>query len=359
MKPVVLTVVGARPQFIKAGPVSCALANAGLREILVHTGQHYDPEMSDLFFEELAIRKPDVNLGIGSGSHASQTARMIAALETAILSCKPDWILVFGDTNSTLAAAIVAAKLQRPIAHVEAGLRSFNRRMPEEVNRLVTDTLSDLLFAPTANSRDNLIREGIAGDRIHVVGDVMLDAALQYRSLLTSTNGCIANLPLSRKQYVVATVHRAENTDEPCRLRYLLDSLNIIATTRQVVFLVHPRTRRLINGWKAASNVHVSGPVGYLPMMQLTVNAGLVVTDSGGLQKEAFFHRVPCVTVREETEWVESVALGWNRLAPPVSVDSIVESVNAAWGSTGIEANPYGDGTASRKIALALAEAVG
>ena len=357
----VLTIVGARPQFIKAAPVSRALrATAGVREILVHTGQHYDENMSDVFFDELEIPRPDHNLGVGSGSHGVQTGRILAALDPLLQMESPDWVLVYGDTNSTLAGALAASKLHLPVAHVEAGLRSFNRRMPEEINRIVADHTSDLLLAPTAAAMANLRSEGLPEERMALVGDVMLDAALQFSRIAETRSTILERLGLSTKGYMLATVHRAENTDDPNRLSTILEGLATAPTSLPVVLPLHPRTRRSIADTPRAEfharRIRIIEPLGYLDMVMLEKNARLVATDSGGVQKEAYFFRVPCVTLREETEWVELVELGWNRLAPPHDVETLTRAIQQALAEPPRDADepsepqPYGDGHASEKI---------
>lgn len=357
----ILTVVGARPQFVKLSPVSAALRAEGHDEVVVHTGQHYDYGMSAVFFEELGIAEPDINLAVGSGTHAEQTAGMLVGLEKAIQKRSPDWVLMYGDTNSTLAGALAAAKLHVPVAHVEAGLRSFNRRMPEEINRIVADAVSNVLFAPTAEAVRNLDREGVPADRVHLVGDVMYDAALLHGGRAEQQSPILEKLRLERKQFVLATVHRAENTDDTARIRTIMEALCAVAADMPVVLPLHPRARGALQAQgllDAASRfLRLTEPVGYLDMVKLEKNAALIATDSGGVQKEAFFHRVPCVTLREETEWVELVELGWNRICPPTSADAIVSAIRAGIGTAGRDGRPYGDGDASRKIARVLGDA--
>lgn len=355
----VITVVGARPQFIKAALVSRHLRERAT-EVLVHTGQHYDAGMSDIFFEELDIPRPHYQLNIGSGSHGAQTGRMLAAIEEVLLQEKPDWVLVYGDTNSTLAGALAAVKLHIPIAHVEAGLRSFNRRMPEEINRVLTDHSSDILFAPTETAVANLHQEGLPPEKVHLVGDVMYDAALYYGAKAEGTSQILTALGLRAKEYVLATIHRAENTDAPARLQAIFEGMAEAATSLPVVIPLHPRTRKTLDGstfWKRIqSQFRVIDPVGYLDMVMLEKAARMIVTDSGGVQKEAFFHLVPCVTLRDETEWVELVRLGWNRLVPPTSASEvsrgISEALQASSGLTG--AQPYGDGQSAERMARVL-----
>lgn len=354
---IIATIVGARPQFIKVAPVSKALAATGtVREVLIHTGQHHDAGMSDVFFDELGIAAPDHHLAIHGGGHGAMTGAMLQKLEPVLESLKPDRVLVYGDTNSTLAGALVAAKLHIPVAHVEAGLRSFNRAMPEEINRVVADQLSDTLFASTQAAVDNLRREGFTQERIFPVGDVMYDAALQVAQVASGRSGILADAGVEPGRYVLATVHRAENTDDPARLANMVAALDTVAATLPVVLPLHPRTaNRMKAAGLAFERVRTIPPVGYLDMVALESQAVLIATDSGGVQKEAFFYRVPCVTLRDETEWVELVELGWNRLASPDAA-GLADLILQALGSKGVEANPYGDGAASRAIAEILAK---
>jgi len=355
----VLTVVGARPQFVKASVVSRALRARGDVEVLVHTGQHYDANLSQVFFEELEIPRPDHHLGVGSLPHGAQTGRMLEGLEKTILAAQPlDWVLVYGDTNSTLAGALAAAKLHVPLAHVEAGLRSGDRGMPEEVNRIVADHVSDLLLAPTEAARAHLEREGL-GARTRVTGDVMFDVALRFGAVAAARSRILERLALAPRSYLLATVHRAETTDDPERLRAVLEALARLARDLRVVVPLHPRTRAVLEkaGLGAATrDLIVIEPVGYLDMTMLEKNARLIATDSGGVQKEAFFHEVPCVTLRDETEWVELVALGWNRLAPPRDAASVERALRAALDAAprGQAARPYGAGDAAERVVAAL-----
>ena len=312
----ILTVVGARPQFIKAAPVSKALGESGHQEFLVHTGQHYDYGMSQIFFEELGIPEPNVNLGVGSGSHGRQTGQMLIGLEEIVQAEKPDWVLVYGDTNSTLAGALVACKLQIPIVHVEAGLRSFNRAMPEEHNRVLTDHCSELLFCPTQTAVDNLAQEGITAG-VHLVGDRMYDAVLQFSEIARQRSTILHQLNVEPKKYLLATVHRPYNTDVPDNILSILTAFQEIGET--IIFPVHPRTRKqiaqldgILDLPRLKHYVKMIEPVGYLDMLMLEQHARMILTDSGGIQKEAHFFGVPCVTLRPETEWVETVAAGWN-----------------------------------------------
>lgn len=347
----ILTVVGARPQFIKAAPLSAALRRVHT-EILVHTGQHYDHGMSDVFFTELGIPAPDHHLGIGSGPHGAQTGAMLAAIEAALLAEQPDTVLIYGDTNSTLAGALAAAKLHVPVAHVEAGLRSFNRSMPEELNRIVADHLSTLLFAPSDASKEQLAREGIM-DGVHVVGDIMLDAVLAQRQRAAEVSRVPESLGLEPGGYFAATLHRAENVDSGERLGRILGALGRL--DRPVALPLHPRTASRLreHGLVPASNIRLIEPLGYLDMLQLVSRSACVLTDSGGLQKEAYFLGVPCVTLREETEWVETVETGWNVLAGS-DADAIESAARRMPGLDRPRPPIYGDGRAAELIVAAL-----
>lgn len=350
-----VTIIGARPQFVKAAMVSRAFRRfTTVEEVLLHTGQHYDDLMSKIFFEELEIPQPAYDLGVGSGSHAEQTARMLTGIEAVLLDLRPDAVLVYGDTNSTLAGALAAAKIPVPILHVEAGVRSFNRAMPEEINRVLTDQMADVLFAPTVAAVNNLRREGIREEQIHKVGDVMYDATLYYASRADLKSAVLSEMSLVPGAYALATIHRAENTNDLERLRVICDTLSRLSREIPVIFPVHPRTQRALSQGGFASElgqVRMTGPVGYLDMVMLEKNARLILTDSGGVQKEAFFYQVPCVTFRDETEWPELIELGWNRLAPPVSVSSQFQQIQAALAATpGNGHRPYGNGDAARRI---------
>jgi UDP-GlcNAc3NAcA epimerase len=361
----VVTVIGARPQFIKAAVVSRALAaQGGFSELLLHTGQHYDPRMSDVFFDELELPSPAWHLGIGSAPHGQQTGRMLEAIEGVLVDSRPDWVIVYGDTNSTLAGALAAAKLHIPVAHVEAGLRSFNRGMPEEINRIVTDHVATILFAPTPIAMDHLAREGIAEALCHLVGDVMYDSVLHLGPRAEQASSVLAREGLEHGRYVLATIHRAENTDSIEHLMGTLAGLESVAQEIPVVLPLHPRTRALLaeagNLSPMGAGLRLIEPVGYLEMLALERGARLIVTDSGGVQKEAFFQRVPCLTLRHETEWTELLDAGWNRLVPPVSAEAIARALREAL----VQPRPpepiqplYGGGSAGVAIAALLAEA--
>lgn len=314
----IVNVVGARPQFIKVATVSRAFRESypEATEILLHTGQHYDANMSSVFFEELDIPHPNYNLGIGGGTHGQNTGRMIEGIEGVLIKENPDWVLVYGDTDSTLAATLAAVKLHIPVAHVEAGLRSFNRYMPEEINRILTDHASELLFAPTQTAVKNLAAEGIEGDKVQSVGDVMYDAALYYGEKAETASQILRTLRLPSKGYILATVHRQENTDDCSRMRNILEGF--ACAPMPMIWPMHPRTRSRIAQFalKIPATVRVIEPVGYLDMVMLEKHAGLIATDSGGVQKEAYFFKVPCLTLRDETEWSELIDLGWNQLVP-------------------------------------------
>lgn len=355
----ILTIVGARPQFIKAAVVSHAIArHAGMRETMLHTGQHFDTNMSSVFFDELAIPAPRFNLGIHSGQHGEMTGRMLEGIERVLQDSQPDWLLVYGDTNSTLAGALAAAKLAIPVAHVEAGLRSFNRRMPEEINRVLTDHIADLLFAPTKAAVENLAREGIAGNKVRLVGDVMQDAALHFHAMASARSDILARLKLTGRPYVLCTIHRAENTNALARLRKLFSALDMLAKEMPVVLPLHPRTAAVLAtagiDYASNANLMIIDPVGYLDMALLESSAALIATDSGGVQKEAYFYRVPCVTLRDETEWSELIDAGWNRLAPPDDASRVLAAMHAAIGSTGEDISLYGTGDAATRIVQEL-----
>ena len=350
----ILSIVGARPQFIKAAPVSRALAGR-FNEVLVHTGQHYDYGMSDIFFKEMDMREPDFNLGAGGGTHGEQTGRMIIELEKIVARVKPDCLLVYGDTNSTLAGALIAAKAGIKLAHVEAGLRSFNRSMPEEINRVLTDHVSDLLFCPTDAAVENLSKEGITKG-VHRTGDVMYDALLHNLELARKRAPILQQMNLSRGGYALVTIHRAGNTDDPDRINSILDALGLLPVN--VVFPVHPRTRKMINelGLSVNPNVSLIEPVGPLDILILQEGADCILTDSGGMQKEAYLLGVRCITLREETEWVETVSAGWNQLA---GVDGAkIKAIHESWHPAGERPALYGDGHAAEEIASILSDQI-
>ncbi len=363
----VVTVVGARPQFIKAAAVSRAIRERDvddISEVLVHTGQHFDANMSQIFFDELGIPQPDYNLEIFGGGHGVMTGRMLESVEKVLLEERPDWVLVYGDTNSTLAGALAATKLHIPVAHVEAGLRSFNMRMPEEVNRILTDRISALLFCPTAKAVTNLQAEGypfhLTSNRqqtIEQVGDVMYDVTLYYRNLARQSK-ILDKLELSDRQYVLCTLHRAENTDDLTRLENILSAMRDISDECPVVLPLHPRTHQLLaksDKLTWLQGLLVIDPVPYIDMQCLEMGSNTILTDSGGIQKEAFFHRVPCITLREETEWVETVDMGWNRVVgsdPMRILDAYADTQKT--GQKTSETFPYGNGDAAYKIVQSL-----
>ncbi len=376
----IVTIIGARPQFIKAAPVSRAIQNHNLKkpdnqinEILVHTGQHYDENMSAIFFRDLNIPEPDVNLGVGSGSHGWQTAQMLIRIEAILKAQKPDWVLVYGDTNSTLAGALAAVKLHIPIAHVEAGLRSFNREMPEEINRVLTDHCADILFCPTQNAVDNLQTEGITNvssaahqptsssayqlnslsaqvlpRTVALVGDTMYDAVLQFSEIARQKSTILEDLKIKPKEYLLATIHRPYNTDIPENLQNILTAFQKI--NEPIIFPVHPRTRQKLTSLPAhqLKSLILIPPVGYLDMLILEQNAKAILTDSGGMQKEAYFFGVPCVTMRTETEWVETVETGWN-VVVGADREKIVNAVRCLKSDNSLP-ELYGDGRAADKI---------
>jgi len=349
----IVTIIGARPQFVKASVVSKALRAAGHTEILVNTGQHYDDNMARIFFEEMGIPKPDYDLGVGSGTHASQTADSLIGIEKILVKENPDFIIVFGDTNATLAGALAAAKLHIKIAHIEAGLRSYNRDMPEEINRVVTDVLSDLLFVPTVVAEENLQQEGISSG-IHIVGDVMVDALMTYTMVAEQRSSILDQLNLEKEKFLLMTIHRPSNADHDDRLLSILKEVSRIDLS--VIFPVHPRSRdrveKLIS--QTDGNIRIVDPVGYLDMMMLERYSNMIITDSGGVQKEAYLHKTPCLTVRGETEWVETVRDGWNYIVGDQLEKISILSKNfpepKGWN------HHYGDGHSSDKIIEILQE---
>ncbi len=357
-----VTIIGARPQFIKAAPFSEVFRKDN-KEILIHTGQHYDDNMSEVFFHELGIPKPDYNLGVGSGSHGMQTGRMLEGIEEIILREKPDGMLVYGDTNSTLAGALAASKLHIPVYHVEAGLRSYNKLMPEEQNRILTDHISSLLLCPTQTAVNNLWKEGIELGVINT-GDIMYDAVCRnidiskrkysngyWLSELMKEN----NMPIdiNEKAYYLATIHRAENTNDPDKLRKIFYAFEKM--DKPVILPLHPRTKKFVEELSITkNNIVVIKPIGYLLMLYLTLNAYMVLTDSGGLQKEAYFLKTPCTTLRDQTEWVETLDNGWNMLSQ-IEVNTIVETVNRELTCIQhTQKQQFGDGNAAEHICKAI-----
>ena len=344
----IFSVVGARPQFIKAAMMSKAwIDSVGCEEVLVHTGQHYDSAMSDVFFAEMDIPEPKYHLAVGSGLHGAQTGKMLEKIEEVLLVEKPDWVVVYGDTNSTIAAALAASKLKIRIAHVEAGLRSFNRNMPEEINRLVTDQISDIRFTPTLDATNHLIREGYSTESIYQVGDVMKDA-VRYFGGVKPAKTLIDQFKIDGP-FALATIHRAENTDCEDRLRSITFGLNEIHQDLPVLCPMHPRTRKELEKSILNPQFFIGKPIGYLEMLHLEKNASVIITDSGGVQKEAFFQKTPCVTFRTETEWVELVENGWNQLADPTDSFSIPRAVRKVMSEPLPKyfENLYGDGHAA------------
>lgn len=352
----ILTILGARPQFIKAGSISREIAKHNtIKEIIVHTGQHYDANMSNIFFEEMKIPKPDYFLGIGGKSHGAMTGQMIEKIEEVALKENPDWIMVYGDTNSTLAGAIVASKLHIKLAHIEAGLRSFNMKMPEEINRILTDRVSQILFCPTKTAVDNLLKEGFENFECKIVnsGDVMQDGAMFYSTLMQKPPFDI------EKDFILCTIHRAENTDSLSRLKNIFEALNEISKETQIVLPLHPRTKKIVEekGVNISDNILIVEPLGYLQMVWLIGHCTLVMTDSGGLQKEAFFFKKTCITLRDETEWIELVEHKFNVLAGS-DKDRIISIYNDKDNlfAKDFDTDLYGGGQASENIIKQLLE---
>jgi len=352
----IATVLGARPQFIKASVVSRALArHDAVKETIIHTGQHFDRNMSDIFFSELDLKAPDYHLGIHGLSHGAMTGRMMEQIEMLLKELKPAIVNVYGDTDSTLAAALAATKLHIPVVHVEAGLRSFNRTMPEEINRVLTDHISEILFTPTQTAVDNLQAEGISGNKIFPVGDVMYDATLHYSDIAHERSRIMNDLKLESKGYYLATIHRPQNTDTQDALRLICKTLDEAAERIRIILPVHPRTRRKMHEFNIElKKVECIDPVGYLDMIELESQSALIITDSGGVQKEAYFHRVPCVTLRPETEWVELVQHRWNLVLPPSDNIDMASAIHHQAGILGDDVQLYGFGKASEKIAEVL-----
>jgi len=347
----IATIVGARPQFIKMAPLSKEL-NKYFEEVVIHTGQHYDYEMDDIFFEELDIREPDYNLGVGSGTHGHQTGEMLKKIEDVLIDEKPELVLVYGDTNSTLAGALAASKLHLDVAHIEAGLRSFNREMPEEVNRVLTDHTSDLLFAPTETAVENLEDEGIT-EEVHLVGDVMLDSLTLFKKRAKDRSKTMKEHGLKENSFVLATIHRAENTDDQARLKEIMDGFH--ESEEKILLLVHPRLEKYLKKYdlferlNESNEIILKDPVGYLEMLKLEESAKKIVTDSGGVQKEAYFIETPCITLREETEWVETVKDGWNILVD-IETSEIKDQIEGFEVGDEKQNYDFGEGKASVNI---------
>lgn len=352
----ILTVIGARPQFIKAIALSLAAGRRpDVTEVLLHTGQHYDENMSDVFFRDLGLPEPKYRFDLGGGSHAEMTGRQMIEIEKALATEMPDLCLVYGDTNSTLAASLAAAKIHVPVAHVEAGLRSFNKRMPEEINRILTDHVSTWLFAPTDSGVENLRREGFDMRRVHLVGDVMYEVARLFIDNPERRTEIAGRLGLAQGNYAIATLHRQENTDSPDRLVAILGALAAFSERMPVVLPLHPRTAKVVADNPEATRhleaIRSIEPVGFFDMATLLSGSALAITDSGGLQKEAYFYKVPCVTIRDETEWIELVEMGWNRLPGSIDRESILACMNDAIESpAGTSGEPYGRGDAADLI---------
>lgn len=354
--PKILTIVGARPQFVKAAALSRQLSKIGLDEVLVHTGQHFDENMAEVFFRQMNIPKPKYNLGINSLSHGAMTGRMLEEIEKVLLTEKPDLVVVFGDTNSTLAGALAASKLHIPLAHVEAGLRSFNMKMPEEVNRILTDRISNLLFCPTETAVDNLNREGFNNfeNRVENVGDVMYDVALYYSQLSKTRSKLSSEISNSRKPVVLVTLHRQENTDNLGRLNSIVGALNKLSKEFNIVLPIHPRTKRVIERQSIGLNFQPIDPVGYFDMIELLKECAFVISDSGGLQKESFFFEKQCLIIRDETEWTELVELGYNHIVG-ADTDRILKMADEVLANKiSFNHKPYGNGNAAEKIAESL-----
>jgi len=354
--PKILTIVGARPQFVKAAALSRALKKFKIDEVLVHTGQHFDENMADIFFRQMEIPEPKYNLGINSLSHGAMTGRMLEEIEKVLLTEKPDFVVVFGDTNSTLAGALAASKLHIKVAHVEAGLRSFNMQMPEEVNRILTDRISDILFCPTETAINNLKAEGFDNFKSKIVnsGDVMYDVALYYSKISAEHSTIINDLDLEDKPFLLTTLHRQENTDDLERLSSILTAFNELSENYQIVLPIHPRTRKIIEEKKFNLNFTPLDPVGYFDMIELLKHCSFVITDSGGLQKEAFFFKKHCLVIRDETEWTELVDLGYNFIVGTQTQNIVEKALQLKESKVSFDAKPYGNGDASVKIVEAL-----
>jgi len=354
--PKILTIVGARPQFVKAAALSRALKKIGVEEILVHTGQHFDENMAEIFFRQMNIPQPKYNLGINSLSHGAMTGRMLEEIEKVLISEKPSVVVVFGDTNSTLAGALAASKLHIPVAHIEAGLRSFNMKMPEEINRILTDRISNYLFCPTEVAIKNLRAEGFENFDIKIInsGDVMYDVALYYSQFSGDRSTIISDLGLNEKPFLLTTLHRQENTDDLGRLNSIISALNKLSAEYQIVLPIHPRTRKILQNENIKLNFEPIDPVGYFDMIELLKHCKMGITDSGGVQKEAFFFCKNCLVTRDETEWTELVDLNYNFMVG-AETEKIVNTVSeVAKASSKFDVKPYGEGNAAEKIALIL-----
>ena len=354
----IASIFGARPQFIKVALLSRQFDNDGVQHLVINTGQHYDALMADVFLQHLGMRAPDYDLEVGSASHAVQTALILDRVEEVLFREKPDAVVVYGDTNSTIGGALAASKCHIPIAHVEAGLRSFNRRMPEEINRIVADHLADLHLVPGRAAANQLMREGIAQSKVSIVGDILYDSILAHLELVNRSD-TLSRLGLEGCEYVLCTVHRAENIDDPVRRTRIFESLSRVAKELTIIFPVHPRSRKAIEASAEEAallrDVQLIDPVGHLDMLALQKNAAVIATDSGGVQREAFYLNRPCVVLRNETEWTELVAAGWNTLVPPDGSSDIARSILSLVGNTGIPGvKPYGDGHAAAKISIAV-----
>lgn len=352
--------MGARPQFVKASPVSRAFADFGIKEVIIHTGQHFDQRMSDIFFDELSIPTPAYNLGINGGPHGNMTGKMLIEIETLLARIQPEILLVYGDTNSTLAGALAAAKLNIKIGHVEAGLRSFNMQMPEEINRVLTDRVSTVLFTPSQKAVQNLYNEGFEASKIEQVGDVMNDMAIEFAPVAKEKSSVLKKLNMSDKNYILFTVHRAENTDNPELINNILHAIEKLAKETEIIWPLHPRARDIITRhypWVfEVEGLHLTEPFGFIDMIAVEKSASIIVTDSGGVQKEAYFHRIPCVTLRGETEWVELVQTGWNVLCSPSNSEDIVNVIRNRQGSFGKDVSLYGQGKSAQKIVEKMSE---
>lgn len=354
--PKILTIVGARPQFVKAAALSRQLSRHNISEVIVHTGQHFDENMAEIFFRQMEIPQPKYNLGIHSLSHGAMTGRMLEEIEKVLLAENPDILVVFGDTNSTLAGALAASKLHIPVAHVEAGLRSFNMGMPEEINRILTDRISDLLFCPTETAVKNLEQEGfeIFKNKIINSGDVMYDVALYYSKVSAQHSSVIGDLNIADKPFLLATFHRQENTDDLEKLGSVINAFNELSGKYEIVFPIHPRTRKIIERENLKLNFTPLDPVGYFDMVELLKHCSFVITDSGGLQKEAFFFKKHCLVIRDETEWTELVDLGYNFIVGTRQQNIVEKALQLEENDVIFDAKPYGNGDASEKIAVAL-----